>query len=149
MGSVFYTQAHTISPCFRHTKARTIQIYPGKEYVPFVLKHYGNISSITFQKDNYEPHRAKSVTAYIEARCMNVMKWPARSPDLNPIVNAWSMLKRRLRRRSRFPKNTREFFYYLQEEWMAIPDAYYKTLVRSMATKSNLVKMNRGESTKY
>ena len=77
------------------------------------------------------------------------MNWPAQSPDLNPIENACSMLKRKLRRRLRFPTNTTELFSVLQEEWMSIPDSYFTNLVRLMPTRSNLVKINRGKSTKY
>ncbi len=85
----------------------------------------------------------------MDAKGINTMKWPPHSPDLNPIENAWSMLKRMLRRRTRFPTNTSELFNVLQEECMSIPDSYFTKLVRSMPTRVKLVKVNRGKSTKY
>ena len=74
------------------------------------------------------------------------MKWPPQSPDLNPIENAWSVLKQKLRERSRFPTNPTDLFNMLQIEWMSIPEDYFLKLVRSMPTRVNLVKLNRGQS---
>ena len=54
-----------------------------------------------------------------------------------------------LRRRPKFPTNTTELFYVLQEGWMSIPDSYFTNIVRSMPTRANLVMMNRGKSIKY
>ena len=103
--------------------------------VPFAIEHYGIISSVTFQQDNCVPHHSNSVQSYLEASSINLINWPAQSPDLNPIENAWSMLKRMLRRRQRFPTNTTELFNVLQEDWMSIPNSYFTNLVRSMSSR--------------
>ena len=57
--------------------------------IPFSVQHY--------QQDNCGPHRTKSITNYMEARRMKVIKWLSQSQDLNPIENAWAMLKKKLR----------------------------------------------------
>ena len=49
-----------------------------------------------FQQDNAPCHKAKSVTAWFKANQVNVLSWPARSPDLNPIENVWSWINRKL-----------------------------------------------------
>ena len=56
--------------------------------VPLKIEDYASISRVIFQQDNCGPHRAKSVTAYLEASGINLMNWPAQSLDLNPIENA-------------------------------------------------------------
>ncbi len=77
------------------------------------------------------------------------MKWPLQSPDLNPIENAWWILKLRLRSRLKYPRSTSELFNTCQEEWMEILDSYFATLASFMPTRVNLVKLNRSKSTKY
>ncbi len=77
------------------------------------------------------------------------MKWPAQSPDLNPIENLWSILKRRLRDRSDYPRNADHLFELLQQEWFAFPESILHNLIRSMSTRVDLVRRSSGGSTKY
>ena len=102
-----------------------------------------------FQQDNCGTHRSKAIKAYLDANRFNLMKWPAQIPDLNPIENAWFILKGMLRRRPRFPTTTAELFIILQHEWMSIPDSYFTNLIRSMPTRVILVKLKKGKSTKH
>ena len=66
--------------------------------VSFLIEHCASILSVTFQQDNCGLHRAKYVKEYLKASVKGVMKSPAQIPDLNPIENTRSMLKRMLRR---------------------------------------------------
>ena len=43
-----------------------------------------------FQQDNAPIHTARATTEYFHAMGINVLPWPARSSDVNPIENAWS-----------------------------------------------------------
>jgi transposase len=49
-----------------------------------------------YQQDNTPCHKAKSVTELFKQNNINVLQWPARSPDLNPIENVWTVLDRKL-----------------------------------------------------
>ncbi|GFV53898.1 hypothetical protein TNCV_166651 [Trichonephila clavipes] len=55
-------------------------------------------------------------------RCLNSegiqrLVWPARSPDLNPIENAWDALRRQVAGRNYPPTNKNTLIRALTEEW--------------------------------
>ena len=59
-----------------------------------------------------------------------VMDWPSNSPDLNPIENLWSIVKRNVEKK--MPKNISDLRRFMIEEWDDIPQSTLIGLVRSM-----------------
>ena len=120
-----------------------------KHLVPFAEARHGGFNKFILQQENCGAHRAKSVAAYLEAKGIDLLQWPAQSPDLNPIENAWAILKRRLRESSTYPSNADSLFAAISDVWDNMPDTYFKNLISSMASRVEYVKRVRGHSTKY
>ncbi|GFX47795.1 transposable element Tc1 transposase [Trichonephila clavipes] len=64
------------------------------EVVPFLQ----GISGAVFQQDNECPHVAKTVGDFCSAQHMQLLSWPAYSPDMPPIEHVWDLVGRRLAR---------------------------------------------------
>lgn len=100
------------------------------------------------QQDNARPHTARLVTDYLQERNIEVLEWPANSPDLNPIEHLWDVLQRRLRDRQA-PENLDDLAEMLQEEWDNIPRQMIENLVNSMPRRCQDVRLARGGHTHY
>ncbi|GFY16703.1 transposable element Tcb1 transposase [Trichonephila clavipes] len=50
------------------------------------------LATAIFQQDNERPHVARIVQRFFVNHQIELLPWPARSPDLLPIENMWSMV---------------------------------------------------------
>ncbi len=64
--------------------------------LPSADKLYGDADFI-FQQDLAPAHTAKGTKSWFNDHGVTVLDWPVNSPDLNPIENLWSIVKRKMR----------------------------------------------------
>ncbi|GFW29696.1 transposable element Tcb2 transposase [Trichonephila clavipes] len=88
-----------------------------------------------FMDDNAPCHRTVAAEQLLESEDIERMDWPTRSPDLNPIEHIWDFLGRRLAARTLPPVTIRELRLALQDEWAAMPQQLFDTLILSMGRR--------------
>ena len=103
--------------------------------LPFMQQHP---EVTTFQHDNARPHTARICTEFLQQNDINVMDWPAKSPDLSPIENLWSRLKDRVDKMENPPTTIPELTRIIQREWRAIPQAEIRRLFNSMRRRCTM-----------
>ncbi len=100
-----------------------------------------------FQHDNARPHTASITTSWLCRRRIQVLKWPACSPDLSPIENIWRIIKRKMRQRR--PKTVEQLEACIRQEWDNIPIPKLEQLVSSVPRRLQTVIKRRGDATQW
>lgn len=98
-------------------------------------------------EDNDPKHRSKLCTRWKRENGVKVMKWPAQSPDCNPIENVWSFLKSKLSG-IKFD-STLDLIVAINKVWSELPITYAQNLVKSMRQRCDLVIAQDGDWIPY
>ena len=86
---------------------------------------------------------------FFDANGISVLPWPAQSPNLNPIENLRGIMKRLLRKRTKYPSNREDLFSQVFEIWSSLPNEYFIKLSQSMIRRCNTISNVNGRSCKY
>jgi hypothetical protein len=103
-------------------------------------------NQLIFQQDGAGPHGAKLVNMYFQDRGIEVLPWPAKSPDLNLIEAVWSELKGKLKRSY---DSAEELEEDVKKQWKTISSDYIVSLYDSMRHRIQAVIDAKGGPTDY
>ena len=115
--------------------------------LPSSVRSLGLGNDFIFQQDNASCHSAQYTRNWMARNKVDVLEWPAQSPDLNPIEHLWDVLGRSLGATT-FP-NQEELWKCLQEQWRQFPRVTTAKLVESMPRRIEAVIKARGGYTRY
>jgi transposase len=102
-----------------------------------------------FLHDGAPCHTAKVVTKWLADEGVSVIApWPGSSPDLNPIENLWTVMKRRVAAHN--PTSLDNLKEVVKKVWVQETSLdYCRTLARSMPSRIAAVLAANGHHTKY
>ncbi len=120
--------------CFQSNGDREIFFYNGRlnandyinilenKLIPMIKRKRGKYRPV-FQQDNAPCHKAKITLEFLKKNSIEVLDWPPYSPDINPIENVWSLIKKDINQNNYqiLSKNDlinviRKLFYAIKED---------------------------------
>src|ERR1700722_1470897 len=117
---------------FRHnlTGAFMCKIYENG-LLPTAQRHFPEGSTSWFlQEDNDPKHKCHLATEWKADNQVQVLPWPASSPDQNPIENVWSIVEMKISRKQ--IRTIRGLQQEIKKAWRALPTDLAVKLVNSM-----------------
>lgn len=106
-------------------------------------------NEVIFQQDNDPKHSSKLVRNFLKTQNYETIEWPSQSPDLNPIENLWSIVKRRLGNFDEAPNSIHELWERVQISWEEIPVETCQNLIASMPKRVSATIKAKGGITSY
>ncbi|GFX45431.1 transposable element Tcb1 transposase [Trichonephila clavipes] len=79
------------------------------------------LATAIFQQDNAQPHVARIVQRLCINPQIELLPWPARSPDLSPIENMWSRVAQRLNQITPPGTIPDQLWQRVKAAWSAVP----------------------------
>lgn len=96
-----------------------------------------------FMQDGARCHFAKDTINWLKNKCRFISKWPANSPDLNPIENFWGAMKEAVAKIA--PKTIDELRRVIFDVWEHFDQNTIDNLVESFYQRLALVIQQNGE----
>ncbi|GFU35407.1 transposable element Tcb1 transposase [Trichonephila clavipes] len=103
-----------------------------KKFIPEEAPFSYDISGAIFQQENARPHVAKTIRDFCSAQHMQLLLWPACSPDMSTIEYVWSLVGRHFSCHPCPASSKDELLLCIQAIWNSLPQADIQNLFDSM-----------------
>jgi hypothetical protein len=104
--------------------------------------------NMLFMQDNAPVHRAQIVKNWMTENSVSCISWPAYSPDLNPIEEVWSLMKRKLNGRC-LVKSLDQLDEQVQQIWSEFSVSYVRNLYNSIQNRLRECIKQKGHPINY
>ncbi|GFT66312.1 transposable element Tcb1 transposase [Trichonephila clavipes] len=135
---------HSHTPLVRIAGIFNSQRYISEVLQPVALPYLKGLATAIFQQDNARPHVARIVQRFFVNHQIELLPWPARSPDLSPIENMWSMVAQRLSQITPPAATPDQLWQRMEAAWSDVPQERIKSLFESMPRRVAAVISNNG-----
>ena len=115
--------------------------------LPWATRVFGH--NFVYVQDNAPPHTARDSVAFLDQQDVEVMDWPARSPDMNPIDHVWDQMSVWIWDMDDPPSTVAELNNAVCQAWAAVWPGRLRTLVESMPHPVRALLVARGRHTRY
>ncbi|KFM66508.1 Transposable element Tcb1 transposase, partial [Stegodyphus mimosarum] len=123
---------HSRTPLVRVAGTLNSQRYISELLEPVVLPYLQGLSTAIFHLDNARHHVARIVQGFFVNRQIELLPWPARSPDLSPVENMWSVVAERLTQITSQAATPDQLWQRVEAAWSAVPQELIQSLFQSM-----------------
>ncbi|KAF7762702.1 hypothetical protein Agabi119p4_9303 [Agaricus bisporus var. burnettii] len=114
------------------------------------MEYYGKKrEDFIFQQDNDSKHKSKKAQNWFKENNIDLLLWPAQSPDFNLIEHLWDDLKIKLEEYEEAPRGIGELWTRVDKEWNDIKPEVCQNLIESMPRRVEAVIKAKGGYTKY
>ena len=129
-------------------------VMEGKQNIRYinVLDSFMNrldTNNAIFQQDNATIHTSKLTKDWFKTKNIQVLDWPIKSPDLNPIENLWGILSRRVYKNKHQFEDRETLKSCIKLYWNEIPSETLRTLIDSIQNKCVEVLQLKGNKCKF
>ena len=98
--------------------------------------------------DGSPPHTANVTSTLLQRQAIDMMDWPSRSLDLNPIEHLWDYMKQQLNSPNNIIRNIPELRAEINRIWDDIPQTYIRRLIQSCRRRVAAVIASDGDFTR-
>ncbi|KAA8491613.1 Transposable element Tc3 transposase [Porphyridium purpureum] len=114
-----------------------------------IVKAKETLGYFKFMQDGAASHRAKITMDWLQCNNVEVLDWPALSPDLNPIENVWGQLTRQVYGGCKQYSNVKELRKAVEDAWEKMDDCYVRDLYDSMPKRIIEVALAQGKKCRF
>ncbi|GFW39638.1 transposable element Tcb1 transposase [Trichonephila clavipes] len=109
------------SPLVRIAGTLNCQRYISEVLKTVVLPYFQGLATAIFQQDNVLPHVARIAQMFFVNHQIELLPWPARSPDLSQIENMWSVVAQRLTQITPPATIPDQLWQRVETAWSSVP----------------------------